>query len=98
MSCEEGLCKTAYQNIPIFISYDQESQICVKDAILIRLEPSKDACPESCLTLDWYDLWRNGGHALWLNLETPYFETVNQVQGQRLWTRKIIHRKERPGY
>ncbi|MBS0271443.1 MAG: ComEC family competence protein [Proteobacteria bacterium] len=96
MTCEEGLCKMTYQDIPILISYGQVTHPCVKDAILIRLEPTKITCPEALLTLDWYDLWRHGGHALWLDSKKPYLETVNQAQGRRPWTRKAIQRKDRP--
>jgi competence protein ComEC len=98
MSCEAGVCKISYHTIPILISYYQANQPCVKDAVLIRLEPSQRACPESRLTVDWYDLWRNGGHALWFTSKGIHVETVSQAQGHRPWTRRIIHRKDRPMY
>ena len=96
MLCENGVCRTSFQNIPIVISDDKDQQPCVKNAVLIRLEPSKTTCPDAYLTLDWYDLWRGGGHALWLTPKGPYLEKVREIQGQRPWTRKPIHRKDRP--
>jgi competence protein ComEC len=95
-TCAEGVCRTAFKNIPILISHDQNNQPCEKGAVLVRLEPSKTACPESYLTIDWYDLWRRGGHALWFGAEGFHVKQVNTVQGHRPWTRRAIPRKERP--
>lgn len=97
LECTDGVCKTVLQNIPIIISHQQDNQPCEQGAILIRLEPSKNPCPASYLTLDWYDVWREGGHAVWLSPKGPYIEKVNALQGQRPWTRRAIPRKERPG-
>ncbi|MBA3814296.1 MAG: ComEC family competence protein [Alphaproteobacteria bacterium] len=94
--CTEGVCRTAYKNIPILISHDQDNQPCEKGAILIRLEPSHTPCTESYLTIDWYDLWRKGGHALWLGLTMYHVKQVNTLQGHRPWTRRAVPRKERP--
>ncbi len=97
LECTDEVCKTVLQNIPIIISHHQDNQPCEQGAILIRLEPSKNPCPASYLTLDWYDVWREGGHAVWLSPKGPYIEKVNALQGQRPWTRRAIPQKERPG-
>lgn len=95
--CVEGICKATFHDTSIIISHHAEHQPCERGTVLIRLEPSKTACPESLLTLDWYDLWRNGGHAIWLNSEEPpHIEKVNVIQGRRPWTRRAIPRKDRP--
>lgn len=96
LHCAEGVCRTSFQNTPIIISYDKEKQPCQKGAFLIRLEPSQVACPEAMLILDWYDLWRHGGHAVRFTPEGPRLEKVREFQGDRPWTRKAIHRKDRP--
>jgi competence protein ComEC len=96
MPCEDGVCRISIQNTPIIISYDASKQPCEKAAVLIRLEPSQAACQEAALTLDWYDLWRGGGHAVWLTPKGLRLEKVSEFQGRRPWTRKAIHRKDRP--
>ncbi len=96
MPCEKGVCRASFQNIPVIISYNKKNQPCKKNAVLIRLEPSQRACPEATLTVDWYDLWREGGLALWLTPQGPRLEKVRALQGDRPWTRKAIHRKNRP--
>lgn len=94
--CKDGVCRTSFQQTPILISTNKDNQPCLKDALLIRLEPSQEACPEALLTLDWYDLWREGSHALWLTPQGPRLEKVRTFQGNRPWTRKAVHRKDRP--
>lgn len=96
LACIEGVCRTTFKDIPILISHHQDNQPCEKGAVLIRLEPSKAACPESYLTIDWYDLWRKGGHALWFGTQEFHMKQVNTFQGNRPWTRRAIPRKERP--
>jgi len=96
MACEEGVCQASFHHTPVIVSYDREAQPCVKDAVLIRLEPSQAACPEAHLTLDWYDLWHHGGHTVWLTSQGPRLEKVRDLQGDRPWTQKAIHRKDRP--
>jgi competence protein ComEC len=96
MSCEKGVCKTLFRNIPLIISYQKENQPCVKGAVLIRFDPSQKVCPEAALTLDWYDLWREGSHVIWLDPQGFHLETVRTLQGDRPWSRKSIPRKLRP--
>lgn len=90
------MCQTTFQKTPILISYKSKTQPCVKNAVLIRLEPNKKACPEAKLVLDWYDLWRKGTHVIWFTPLGIHLENVSETQGQRPWTRKAIPRKERP--
>jgi competence protein ComEC len=94
MDCSGGVCRTSFQDTPVVVAYEKENQPCHKDAVLIRLEPSQAACPEAQLTLDWYDLWRGGSHAIWLTPQGPRLEKV-QSQGKRPWTQRAIPRKER---
>jgi competence protein ComEC len=98
LNCTDGVCKTVFHNMPIIISHTQDQQPCEEGAVLIRLEPSKTPCLAAYLTLDWYDLRREGGHTVWLNPKAPYIEKVNVVQGHRPWTRRVIPRKDRPGW
>jgi len=95
LQCREGICQGNVQNIPLLVSYEKENQPCVKGALSIRLEPSKSSCPEAYITLDWYDLWLGGSHALWITPQGPHIEKVQNNQGNRPWTRKAIPRKER---
>lgn len=94
LPCKEGLCETVFQDIPVVISYPKENQPCRKGAILIRFEPSQTACPEARFTLDWYDLWRGGSHAIWMTASSLKVEKVRPTTDHRPWERKAISRKK----
>ncbi len=96
MSCEGGLCQQQGLDVPICVSYDKENQPCIKGALLVDLEPAQKACPEAFKVIDWYDIWREGGLAIWLKDGGIRIESVRSAQGQRPWTRRAIHRRDRP--
>ncbi len=93
LPCKEGVCEATFKGVPIVISSVKENQPCVKDAVLIRLEPSQKVCPEAYHTLDWYDLWRGGSHALWLTPHGLRLEKVRPARHHRPWQRRAISTK-----
>lgn len=94
LACETGACENVIHTIPIVISLSKANQPCLKGAIHIHLEPYTMKCEEALLTLDWFDLWRRGSHAIWVNPEGPHIETVRPLSGHRPWERKAIPRKK----
>ncbi|HBW25237.1 MAG: hypothetical protein A2X70_00300 [Alphaproteobacteria bacterium GWC2_42_16] len=96
MLCHGGICQSVTHGVPLVVSYEKEGQPCIKGALLVHLEPSQRACPEARLTLDWYDIWKAGGYALWLNEKGQHLEKVREHQGLRPWTGKAIHKRDRP--
>ena len=40
------------------------------------------------MVIDRFDLWRRGGHALWLSPEGVRVETVRAHRGERPWVRR----------
>lgn len=96
MACEEGVCQASLQGVPLIISSEKERQPCVKGAFLIHLEPSERACPEARIVIDWYDIWKAGGYALWLTEKSLRIEKVRENQGVRPWTGRAIRRRDRP--
>jgi competence protein ComEC len=93
LPCEEGVCELKIQGIPVVISFLKEKQPCIKGAVLIRLEPSRKACPEAHMTIDRYDLWRGGSHALWVKPQGIQVKKVRPHANHRPWERKAISRK-----
>jgi competence protein ComEC len=53
------------------------------DAV-ISTEPVRRRCPAT-VVVDRFDLWRDGGHAIWLNEGGVRVETVNGRRGRRPW-------------
>jgi len=93
LSCKEGVCEVSFKGVPIVISSVKENQPCVKEAVLVRLEPSQKACPEARHIIDWYDVWRGGSHALWVTSRGLRLEKVRPAHHHRPWQRRPISRK-----
>jgi competence protein ComEC len=94
LPCEEGVCKATLHNIPVLVSLSKANQPCLKGAIHIHLEPRQKKCRETLLSLDWFDLWRRGSHAIWVSSDGLHIKTVRPLGGHRPWERKAISRKK----
>lgn len=53
------------------------------DAVIATV-PVRGLCPAP-MVIDWFGLWREGGHAVWLAGAHPRVETVNGRRGHRPW-------------
>ncbi len=47
--------------------------------------PVRRRCPSAQVTIDRFDLWRNGAHALYLDAGRVRVESVGDDRGARLW-------------
>ena len=56
--------------------------------VVVSIVPVRRACPASVDVIDRFDLWRQGGHALWLDETGVRIETVNGSRGDRPWVIK----------
>lgn len=59
---------------------------CGKADIVISLVPLGWHCKTAPPTVDRFDLWREGAHAIWLRDKGPEIRTAAQIQGRRLWS------------
>ncbi|MHA1565247.1 MAG: ComEC/Rec2 family competence protein, partial [Alphaproteobacteria bacterium] len=60
---------------------------CATAMVVISREPIRTAvCDNTPLVIDRFDLWRKGGHAVWLSETGARVETVADRRGQRPWT------------
>ena len=57
---------------------------CRYAGVVISAVPIRWNCPSALLVVDRFDLWRYGGHAVWL--DGPRVETVAAWQGRRPWS------------
>ncbi len=68
---------------------------CRTVTVLVSLEPlRRRACPGPTVIVDRFDLWREGGHALWLAPEGVRVETVAMARGRRPWVRTRPGRRD----
>ena len=56
--------------------------------MVISREPVRGRCKGPDLVIDRFDLWRQGGHAIWLGEKEIRVETVRERRGDRPWVRK----------
>ena len=61
---------------------------CAAASVVISREPVRGRCKGPRLVIDRFDLWRHGGHALWLGENGVRVETVRARRGERPWTRR----------
>ncbi|MEE8245849.1 MAG: ComEC/Rec2 family competence protein [Alphaproteobacteria bacterium] len=54
--------------------------------VVVSLVPVRRPC-QARVVVDRFDLWRHGGHALWLEGDGARVETVAEVRGRRPWSR-----------
>ena len=55
--------------------------------VVIAINPVRRTCP-AARVIDRFDLWREGGHALWLGRDGVRIETVNGERGERPWVQR----------
>ncbi len=61
---------------------------CAVASLVISREPVRGRCKGPDLVIDRFDLWREGGHAIWLGEQEIRVETVRERRGDRPWVRK----------
>ena len=66
--------------------------------VVVSTVPVRRPCPAAKTVIDRFDLWRQGGHALWL-LENGgvRVESVNERRGRRPWVVRPAPRQRRGG-
>lgn len=70
------------------------SEDCRVVAVVVSTVPVRIPCPSAHTVIDRFDLWRYGGHALWLDKDGVRVESVNAQRGNRPW---VVMPEERPG-
>ncbi|TDI59427.1 MAG: hypothetical protein E2O92_07650 [Alphaproteobacteria bacterium] len=66
---------------------------CQRTNVVISAVPARFWCRDTELVIDRFDLWRAGGHAIWVGDKGLRVETVADHQGQRPWSKYPPNRK-----
>ncbi|MDD9907804.1 MAG: ComEC/Rec2 family competence protein [Rhodospirillaceae bacterium] len=85
MSCDSVACIYRAKGQVISLVKDPRAlaEDCRRADIVISAVPVRWSCPTARLVVDRFDLWRHGGHAVWL--DSLKVETVTEKQGRRPW-------------
>jgi len=78
------------QKVSVAFSPKASMEDCGWADILISQSPSN--CREGRV-VDFFDIWRNGNHAIWLNPNTIIIKNVETERGNRPWTQTSARQK-----
>ena len=86
-SCKEGVClaNVKGRSIAFLKGNVALTKICPKVDILVAQYPLRRRCKGVEMTIDRFDVWRSGAHAIWLNDHTLRLAKSKQQQGNRPW-------------
>jgi competence protein ComEC len=87
LACDSLCCFYRAQGHDAVLAWSNEALIedCREADLVISLDPVRKPCPSAKLVIDWFDLWRQGGHAIWLSPGHIEVETVAERRGNRPW-------------
>jgi len=95
-NCGKGVCLTAIKGYRVAY-VDEEATLtreCPAVDILIARFPLRDLCDAVPMTIDRFDVWRNGSYALYIEKTRIVQRTSRTEQGRRPWTVKPVPRKD----
>ncbi len=87
LACDEAGCVQHMAGQVVAFVRDPRAlaEDCRSADVVVSLVPVRRACPRPHLVIDRFDLWRRGGHAIWLDQNGPTVETVAAARGDRPW-------------
>jgi len=90
LSCDDLACIFRANGRIVSLVTDPRalSEDCRRANVVVSSVPVRGRCPSAELVVDWFDLWRHGGHALWLTRDALGLATVAELRGERPWTPK----------
>ena len=58
---------------------------CRMASVVVATEPVRRACPSAQVVIDRFELWRDGGQAIWLDADRVRVASVRAERGERPW-------------
>lgn len=88
LSCDKLGCvyRRAGRHIALIKDARAFADDCRADWIVVSTIPVRRACDGTVRTIDRFDLWRHGAHAIWISRDTVTVKSVRAVRGDRPWT------------
>lgn len=88
LTCDATACLYRKGAHLVAFSFDPRSyeDDCAAATLLISQNPVRRRCESATNVIDRFDVWRNGGHAIWLDDGRIRVETVRAERGERPWT------------
>ncbi len=92
LSCDGAGClyRAAGQVVAIVRESSALAEDCRIASVVVALIPVRRTCPSAHTVIDRFALWRDGGHALWLEAGGQVrVESVREARGQRPWVAAV---------
>lgn len=88
LSCDRLGCvyRRAGRHIALIKDARAFADDCNADWIVVSTVPVRRACRGTARTIDRFDLWRQGAHAIWIGQDAVTVKSVRAVRGDRPWT------------
>jgi len=85
LTCDSLGCFYRQAGHVVALAWSTEALLedCAEADLVISLEPVRKPCPSAKRVIDRFDLWRQGGHAIWLRPDAIEIETVAARRGAR---------------
>lgn len=87
LACDPLGCLYRAQGHIVALAWSNEAlpEDCQVADLVLALEPVRMDCPSAARVIDRFDLWREGGFAVWLAPNRIEVESVAEGRGQRPW-------------
>jgi competence protein ComEC len=89
LRCERGLCVLTHgvETVRLVVRPDALPQACAGSAPVVSVVPLRNQCRAARWTIDRFDVWRHGAHAVWLDGSgrPARIETTRSARGDRPW-------------
>ena len=67
---------------------------CQTADVVVSVEPVRIPCTHPAIVIDWFDLWRDGAHAIWIGEDGAIdIRSVRQLRGERPWVVAVPDRQ-----
>lgn len=87
LTCDALGCiyKVADQVVALVRHEEALPEDCRRATVVVATVPVRRTCPSASLVVDRFSLWRDGGHAIWLDRGSARDVSVREARGDRLW-------------
>jgi competence protein ComEC len=86
--CDAQGCVYRRNGRQVAIAFSAEAlfEDCSRADLVLSAVPIRGRCSAPSATIDWFDLWRGGAHAVWIERDGAFrIETVAESLGDRPW-------------
>ena len=95
LHCDVYGCRGEVERQKISVAFSNKAwrEDCNWADLMISQKPIPYKACQAKHVIDFFDVWRNGPHAIWLSADNMKIETVEGVRGKRLWTQTAANKK-----